>query len=102
MQRTFNSKKALVREYGEKNAKRIAIRMAVLSAAPNLAAVPTSKPDRCHQLKGDRKDQFAVDLMHPFRLVFCPNHKPVPRHEDGRIDLDQINAIEIIKVEDYH
>lgn len=88
--------------YGDKNAKRITIRMAVLSAAPNLAAVPTSKPDRRHQLKGDRHGQFAVDIVHPFRLVFCPNHDPVPRTEDGGIDLFRVTAIEILEVEDYH
>lgn len=25
---------------------------------------------RCHQLVGDRKGQFAMDLVHPLRLVF--------------------------------
>ena len=102
LQRTFNSEKALVREYGNKNAKRIAVRMAVLSAAAHLSAVPTKKPDRCHQLKGTRQGQFAVDLVHPFRLVFCPSHNPVPRKEDGGVDVFRVTAIEIVEVEDYH
>ena len=25
---------------------------------------------RCHLLTNDRKGQFAVDLVHPYRLVF--------------------------------
>jgi proteic killer suppression protein len=100
--KTFNSEKALVREYGPRNAKRIAIRMAVLFAAPNLAAVPKSKPDRCHPLKGTRDGQFAVDLEHPFRLVFSPDHDPVARSEDGSIDMSQVTAIKIQEVEDYH
>jgi proteic killer suppression protein len=25
---------------------------------------------RCHPLKGNRKSQYAVDLVHPYRLVF--------------------------------
>ena len=25
---------------------------------------------RCHALKGNRKGQYAVDLEHPYRLVF--------------------------------
>ena len=102
LRRTFNSKKSLVREYGDKNAKRIIIRMAVLSAASNLAAVPTAKPDRCHPLKGDRRGQYAVDLVHPFRLVFCPDHHPVPLRKDGGIDMFQVTAIKILEVEDYH
>lgn len=28
------------------------------------------KIGRCHPLKGDRKNQYAVDLVHPYRLVF--------------------------------
>ena len=102
LQKLFNSKKALVREYGEKDAKRIALRMAVLANAPNLATVPTSKPERCHPLKGDRQGEFAVDLIHPRRLVFCPNQDPIPRKEDGGIDLFRIIAVKILGVEDYH
>ena len=25
---------------------------------------------RCHPLKGNRKVQYAMDLVHPYRLVF--------------------------------
>ena len=25
---------------------------------------------RCHPLKGNRKGQYAMDLVHPYRLVF--------------------------------
>lgn len=25
---------------------------------------------RCHPLKGNRKEHYAVDLIHPYRLVF--------------------------------
>ncbi len=102
LQKLFNSKKALVREYGQKDAKRIALRMAVLAAATNLSAVPTSKPERCHPLKGNRQGEFAVDLIQPRRLVFCPNHDPIPRKEDGGIDLFRVTAVIILEVEDYH
>lgn len=83
-------------------AKVIKIRMAVLQAATTLAQVPTTPPDRCHQLHGDRDEQFAVDLVHPRRLVFKPDHEPVPRREDGGIDLAKVTAIEIIEMVDYH
>lgn len=77
-------------------------RLAVLKAARALALVPATPPDRRHQLRGDRDEQFAVDLVHPHRLVFEANHDPIPRKEDQGIDLEQVTAITIINVIDYH
>lgn len=57
---------------------------------------------RRHQLRGDRDEQYAVDLVHPCRLVFEPNHEPLPRRQDGGVDTDQVTAITIIDVIDYH
>lgn len=78
------------------------LRLAVLNSAPTLSDVPTSKPDRRHQLKGDRSGQYAVDLIHPHRLVFSPNHVPLPLRADGGIDTDRVTAIRIVEVTDYH
>ena len=100
--KTLNSEKSLVREYGAENAKKIKQRMAVLTAATCLEEVPVHPPERRHELNGIRKGQFAVDLKHPQRLVFEPNHNPLPRKADGGLDLKKINAITIIGVEDYH
>lgn len=83
-------------------AKTIMKRLAVLRAARNLGLVPSTPPDRRHQLRGDRDEQFAVDLVHPQRLVFETNHDPIPRKEDGGIDLEQVTAIMITDVIDYH
>ena len=102
LERTFNSAAALQKAYGARMAKVIMTRLAVLRAAPNLAAVPTTRPDRAHPLKGDREGQFAVDLVHPQRLVFEPNHEPTPRSEDEGIDVEQVTAIMIVEVTDYH
>lgn len=101
LHKIFNTAKLLNKTYG-KNAKFIMNRMAVLRAGINLSDIPVIKPERCHQLKGDRKGMFAVDLKQPHRLVFAPNHEPVPKMEDGGIDLTKITSITIICVEDYH
>ena len=98
----FNSDKELTREYGRKVAKTIQMRLAVLRAARCLRLVPVQKPVRRHQLVGDRKGKFAVDLVHPFRLVFVPDHNPVPRLDDGGIDLEAVIAIQVLEVVDYH
>ena len=78
------------------------MRLAVLANAPTLAAVPHTPPDRRHQLTGDRERQYAVDLDHHNRLIFEPNHDPVPCLDDGGIDIDRVTAITIMEVTDYH
>ena len=100
--RTFNSDNALQKAYGLRMARAIKIRLAVLKAARTLALVPTTPPERRHQLRGDRDEQFAVDLVHPRRLVFEPNHESIPRRDDGGIDTEQVTAITVIAVVDYH
>jgi proteic killer suppression protein len=76
--------------------------MAVLAGATTLGLVPRDRPVRCHQLRADRDEQFAVDLVHPYRLVFEPDHDPIPRTADGGIDLDSVTSIAIVGVIDYH
>ena len=100
--RIFNSGKNLMQEYGPENAKLIKRRMAVLIAASSLDEISHRPPERRHELTGDRKEQFAVDIKHPYRLVFVPNHNPLPRKADCGLDLRQITAIAILDVEDYH
>ena len=77
-------------------------RMALLKNASNLSCVPTTPPERLHELTGNRELQFAVDLAQPHRLVFAPNHEPVPAREDGGLDRGRITAIVILEVVDYH
>ena len=102
LEKTFNSAVALQRTHGARMAKVIMARLAVLRAARNLALVPTSRPERMHLLRGDRHNQYAVDLVHPHRLVFEPGHAPLPRAEDGGVDAEQVTAIMIVEVADYH
>ncbi len=100
--KTFSSSAGLHTAYGGKMAKTIMNRMAVLQAAPTLEDVTHLPPEKRHELKGNRKGQYAVYLKHPFRLVFIPDHDPVPKKPDAGDDLSQITAITILKVEDYH
>lgn len=102
LEKIFAHRKSLVRTYGERMAKTIMNRMAVLMNAQNLEMVPHTKPTRRHQLTGDREGDFAVDLVHPMRIIFRPNHDPIPKTEDGGIDIAYVTAIEILEVVDYH
>ena len=101
LQRICNSRKALRQTFGVM-ADVIENRLLVLDAANHLGLVPTARPIRRHQLLGKRRCQFAVDLDHPFRLVFQPDHDPIPMAPDGGIDINAVTAIEIIEIVDYH
>lgn len=102
LEKIFNSEKELIKEYGKKTSRVIMRRMALLRAAIHLGEIPHKPPPRRHELTGQRKGEFAVDLDHPYRLVFKPDHDPQPFKEDGGLDLSQIINIKILKVEDYH
>jgi proteic killer suppression protein len=99
--KVFNDEHELARTYGSLS-KKIKLRMNVLRNAPNLAFVPIVPPDRCHMLKAERAGQFAVDLIHPYRLVFKPSEYPPPITRDGNIDKEKVVSITIIEVVDYH
>ncbi|MFH0823813.1 MAG: type II toxin-antitoxin system RelE/ParE family toxin [Pseudomonadota bacterium] len=90
------------REYGSERAGKIRTRLDLLRAAANLAQVPASSPTRRHELKGNLKGRYAVDLTGNYRLVFEPNHEPIPVKDDGGIDLRAVTAIRVLSVEDYH
>lgn len=102
LEKVFNSEAELRRNYGNDNGQTIMRRMAVLSAAQCLADISALPPERRHELTGSRKGEFAIDLKHPFRLVIKPNHNPLPRKEDGGMDLKNVTDIIILDVEDYH
>ncbi len=102
LEKTSNSEELLKREYGAENGRLIMRRLSVLAAASSLADVPSVRPERCHPLEGKRRGQFAVDVKHPFRMVFEPATDPLPQMEDGGLDLARITSIRILSIEDYH
>jgi plasmid maintenance system killer protein len=101
LQRICNSQAELKRHFGDM-ADVIMNRLQVLAMANHLGQVPHTKPIRRHQLSGVRHGQFAVDLRHPYRLVFRPDHNPMPQRLDGGIDVNAVIAIEVIEIIDYH
>jgi len=101
-QELFSSERKLVKKFGQENAEKIQQRLSELAAAESLEDMSFLKQARCHELAGRRKGQFAVDLKHPFRLVFTPFHSHIPRKEDGGIDRTRVTRIIISGVEDYH
>ncbi len=102
LQRVVNATRKLEAAYGSRMAKLIQRRLLVLAAADNLSQIPSGKPLRLHQLVDNRAGQFSVDLVHPYRLLFVPNHEPVPTLCDGGIDRAHITDITVIGILDTH
>lgn len=102
LKKTFDSERELKRTYGDRMARTIRKRLAILKNARSLSLVPTLPPDRLHLLTGNRSGQYAVDLVHPYRLILEPNHDPVPLTQDGGIDKEEVTKITILEVVDYH
>jgi proteic killer suppression protein len=101
LEKALSDPRQMTRAYGDR-AKPIQRRLDVLKQAKCLADVPTGPPDHRHQLSGDRNGQLSVTAKDNWRIVFVPDHDPVPCLPDGGLDTGQITAVEIIEVVDYH
>ena len=98
----LGSKDAMLKAYGKRMARAIQTRVELLTAASSLADVPIRPPIRLHQLKGKLSNHFAVDLVHPQRLILFPRQRPVPRLDDGGIDKEGVTEVTIVDIVDYH
>ncbi|MDD4729285.1 MAG: type II toxin-antitoxin system RelE/ParE family toxin [Dysgonamonadaceae bacterium] len=77
------------RKYGERMARLIHQRVDELQSADSIEMLVQYSIGRCHPLEGNRKGEYAMDLVHPYRLVF----------EQNKTDIQEVR---IIKIEDYH
>ena len=75
--------------YGRKMAEKIQQRIDQITAADSVEMLIEFHIGRCHPLKQNRKGQYAVDLVHPYRLVF---------EKKG----DEIQIAIILEIVDYH
>nr|VFK32997.1 MAG: proteic killer suppression protein [Candidatus Kentron sp. MB]VFK35893.1 MAG: proteic killer suppression protein [Candidatus Kentron sp. MB]VFK77539.1 MAG: proteic killer suppression protein [Candidatus Kentron sp. MB] len=95
------------KKLGAKRAQLLRRRLDLLLSAETLADLwpPYSGPSRCHELAQEKRGgqkRLSVDLDHPYRLIFAPDHKPFPVRGDGGLDWFQVTAIKILSVEDTH
>ena len=77
------------KKHGKEMAEKIHLRMKQISAAMSIDMLLQYKIGRCHQLKGSRKEQYAMDLVHPYRLIF---------EKKG----NEIQIAYIMEIVDYH
>lgn len=102
LQKLCNNAGKLQGAYGPECKKKIMLRLQQLQAAECLADVRSLPSARCHELTADRVGLFAVDLLHPKRLIFRPDHEPVPVGKNGGIDWQQVTRVLVIEIVDYH
>ncbi|MBT3178366.1 MAG: killer suppression protein [Desulfobacula sp.] len=102
LQKICSTRKVAIKELGANGGSKLMQRMAELNAANSLEDISHLPPHRLHELTGERKGQFSVDLKHPFRLLFIPINEPLPQKEDGGLDKTKIDEIQIIDIEDTH
>jgi plasmid maintenance system killer protein len=102
LQKACNSEKEMRAKFGKPLAERLQQRLTELKAAETLEDVSRLPPARCHELSQDREGQLAVVLVQPQRLIFEPDHNPVPRKPDGGLDWTQVTRIRVIEITDYH
>ena len=81
--------KAAERTYGREMADKIHQRIDEIDAADTVEMMIQCHIGRCHPLINNRKGQYAVDLVHPYRLVF---------EKQGT----EIQIAHIMEIVDYH
>ena len=81
--------KSAEKYYGKDMSNKIHQRIDEITAADSVEMLIQYKIGGCHILKGDRKKQYAMVLIHPYRLVF-------------EMKGSEIQIVRIIAIIDYH
>ena len=81
--------KVAEKTYGAQMAEKIDMRIGEISAADTVEMMIQFHIGRCHPLTQNRKGQYAMDLVHPYRLVFEKNG-------------NEIQIANILEIVDYH
>lgn len=101
LEKLLDNPSKLARELGPIRAKLFLRRLGVLADASTLEDV-RYEPGNFHELKADRKGQWACDLDQPYRLIFEPHEAPIPTDSTGRYVWVEIKGVEIIEITNYH
>ena len=81
--------KTAEKTYGRNMAEKIQQRIQEIYSADTVEMMVKYHIGRCHPLKQNRKGQYAVDLVHPYRMVF-------------NVIEDEIQIAKILEIIDYH
>lgn len=70
LEKCFLKSNQAAREFGDQVARKYILRINTIKAAGSLDDLMRLPVLRCHPLKGDRKGQYAINLMGFYRLIF--------------------------------
>jgi plasmid maintenance system killer protein len=101
LMKSLTDDKDTIASYGER-AKKIRQRVMELKAAGTLEMLKALPAAACHPLSGQRSGQLAVTITGNWRLVFEPDHDPIPLNTAGIMDWAAITKIRILEITDYH
>ena len=101
LEKQLTNPRDLARTFGQL-AKKINQRLSELKAAESLSTMRFIPAARCHELTGARKGELAVNISPNYRMIFEPNHNPLPKKADGGLLWESITKIQINQIEDYH
>jgi len=93
-----NSREA-EKKLGSDSAKKLRGRLSDLEAVAHVRELMVGRP---HPLERDRLGEYAIDLAGGKRLIFKPNHKPMPVYKYGNINWAEVTSITIVFIGDYH
>jgi proteic killer suppression protein len=101
LEKLVNDDRRMLKELGKQRATVLRRRLTQLEDAATLEEV-RNLPGYFHELKNDRKGQWACNLDQPYRLVFTPHEKPIPANADGQYSWLEISGVEVIGIINYH
>ncbi|HJF86363.1 MAG TPA: type II toxin-antitoxin system RelE/ParE family toxin [Companilactobacillus farciminis] len=78
-----------LRKFGLDMSEKIEQRISELMSFETVNQLIYFSVGRCHPLQGKRKGQYAMDLVHPYRLIFVKKES-------------KVEIVQIIEIVDYH
>jgi proteic killer suppression protein len=90
------------KKLGVKRAEKLQQRLFELRASESLEDMARFPAADCHELSQNRKGQISVNLDQPYRLIFVPDHDPLPTTPEGGLDRTQVTRILIVEIVNYH
>ncbi|MEI6544396.1 MAG: killer suppression protein HigA [Methylococcales bacterium] len=93
------NKKEAEKKLGSDCAKKLRSRWSDIEAATNVSELTAGHP---HPLEPDSLREFSVELADGKRLVFKPDHEPIPLNNNNTTDWAKVTAITIVYIGDYH